>query len=163
MDAPALDARLGDRLRRVRIQTGLSQDELARRLTTDDTPWASTKVGKIERGEQTITGVELLALAAVLTAGSVDALVAEITLEPSASGRRTRRDAWSGRSDATIRAARRLGISPADVDLLALDTFGRTFLAERERRVGSASDDPAEARRQATRTMLQELRGKATK
>jgi transcriptional regulator with XRE-family HTH domain len=73
-----------------------------------------------------------------------------------------RTTAWGERAEATRKAARRLGVTPRDVEAAAVQLWGHALPIERDRRVDPRPDEGARAlqarRAHVTRALLVELR-----
>jgi transcriptional regulator with XRE-family HTH domain len=150
MSERTFDAALGSRLRDLREQHGLTREEVARRLAQYGVATSRPSVGVTENGQRSVKAYELLALPRVFG----------ISLEELLSGLPAPSPVDAGPDEATVKAARRLGADPVEVDAKARQLWGRSLTAERDARVGVASRSRVDQARRGhvTRQLIDELR-----
>ncbi len=173
---------IGAAVRAAREQESVSQDELAQMLTIDaGLSWRQSTVAKVEQGTRSLAAEELWAISlalgvpfdAILPHGSMrnaQRAAREQTGTTAAArrGSKQRFDQWSAIAETTTSAARTLGLPVDKVESFAVDLWGRSYYAERERRLRARRKaDPkfdkirdSEIRRQVSREMVMELRAK---
>lgn len=151
MSERTFDAALGSRLRHLREQQELTQEEVVRRLTQYGVTTSRASVSNTENGQRSASAYELTVFPRVLgvpLGELLDGLPAPDPLE-------------AGPDEATVKAARRLNADPVEVDATARRLWGRTLTAERDVRVGTAARSRADQSRRGhvTRALIEELRG----
>jgi hypothetical protein len=168
-------------------QQGLRREEFASGMTRLGFPWSGNRVTQVTTGRRPLTLLELAGVCSLLrvhlaeligTEGSVDLphgpTVPASALWPALLGEQS----WmadavtatpvpglavSGHYDeATVKAARRLHMTPSQVHSLATMLWQRSVTEERDRRVGPPGDDEdrraLQARRgHVTRDLMREL------
>lgn len=182
MPLSAYDAAIGALVRDAREDAGITQDELATRVSIEaGISWRQTTVYKVEGGRRTMSAAELWAVAQALTGGDMnrvlrpspmkraqaEAQAAAGTRDAAKQKARGQLDRWSERADATTKAARALGTNPHGLETLANQLWQTSFYAERARRLHvrlermpELTTADAELKRQVSRQMLRELRRK---
>jgi transcriptional regulator with XRE-family HTH domain len=169
----------------LRKESRLTQQDLACRMRTVGLNWTPNRVTQIETLRRTVSLLEAVALAWVfgvpvtrLMAGpdaeQIDTpageTVALSVIRNAFSGQRPPESSFAAttvgqRPDAVIfdelrRPAKTLGVTPAVLNEMAEARYGRSFLAEREGRLGDAKGTPASIRSRLghiTRRLLAEL------
>jgi transcriptional regulator with XRE-family HTH domain len=153
------DSVLGGQLRQLRIDAGLSQEELAQAVP--HLGWNGATVAKIESGSRSLKATELLVL-----------LDEGLVAIPSQSGAGVH--SWEVAEayqwiaatrkvfDAERRAAERLGVTPEEVDDFADRLWGHDFRSERTVRLQLRQEDGLASGRGAagrvSRAMVDDLR-----
>jgi transcriptional regulator with XRE-family HTH domain len=181
MPSSPYDPIIGPLIKKARNDAGMSQDELANLMSIDGGfAWQQSTVAKVERGDRTLSAPELWFFCQHFTQGDLGALLPDIalrsarveaqkaagTLDAARKRGRARLDEWSPRADTTRNAARALATDIETIERAAQFEWGRSYLAERERRVNEqrrrARDAgrqvaEAELRRQVSRDMVLDL------
>lgn len=161
------DATIGRQVRLLREAAELSQEQVARELRHFGIRWTKATVGKVERGERTLTAPEVWAVADIVDAAVTDVL-------ESTALEQARIDTYAivqseEMADMTAdeverRAAQQLGRTPAEVSEAARRLWGRGLADERDARATERQSDPTSAaQRQAvrghvTRELVRDLR-----
>lgn len=163
----ALARSIGERIRELREEAGLRQDDIAKAAKIFGLGWARSSVAQLERGTRDLAAYELLLLPHVLAealgwepgwdyAEELAALYRGVKI---ARRRRQAEKADDQPDEAEAKAARRLGdpVGPLQVVVWGRDLWGRRLSAERDRRVAQRADEDTTPRR------LQALRGHVTR
>lgn len=187
-----LDGVIAQRLRALLEEKGLRQQDLAADLGTLGFKWTPNRVAQVVTGRRPLSLLEAAGVCEALGVpladllGSADAVVTlptgfTVTAADIAEAVRSGGGRWEERAavgalfgptrrefeEATAKAARRLGVTPDEVELAAMRLWGRPLGAERDHRIRSDDIDlnAAENRRtlqarrgHATRTLVDELR-----
>lgn len=152
-DSPqqVFDVALGVRLRRLRVEAALTQEEVARRLAGYGVMTSRASMTVTENGQRGAGAYELAALSRIYGMALSELLGGLPTPEP----------VETGPDEATAKAARRLGIQPEAADAAARRLWGRGLSAERDARLGTATRSRADQARRGhvTRHLIEELRG----
>jgi hypothetical protein len=170
-----LDKIIAKRLERILDEElhHLRREDVARGMRGLGFRWTANRVTQVVKGNRSISVLELAGICAVLRRPIAAILGDEGTVElpggtvavedvwkallgvPSWPAREDLSDDPTIQDEATLKAARRLGIKPAQVDVAAMRLWGRPLGEERDRRVG---DQPVQGRRgHVTRALLAEL------
>lgn len=179
-----LDKIIADRLDKLLGKEGLDlrREDVARGMRTLGFRWSANKVTQVVRGNRSLSVLELAGICAVLGRPVAEILGDEGALEGSARGELRPgvavpvTDVWKALmgisgwpateegadrgvvvyDEATVKAARSLGLRPEQVDAAAEHLWGRPLGAERDQRVG---DNPTQGRRgHVTRDLLSQLK-----
>lgn len=194
-DVDELDALMAGRLRAVLDQRGLRREDMARDMTKLGFKWTGNTVSQVITGRRGLSLLELAGVCEVLReplegllgtdgfialpVGPVDLLDITRALRDGDGSWMAKRTATSDQvtevfaeahrmfEEATAKAARRLGVTPGEIETAADDLWGRPFGVEREHRVSHEGlpEDPRDilrtlqARRgHAARALINELR-----
>ena len=186
-DVDELDGVISRNIRELLHQRGMRQSELAALMSAAGLQWTPNRVAQVVTGRRPVTLLELAVLCggvfevplAQLLAGSDeislprgDTLSLDVLRMGLADGEglagqvqasKRLRDAYAEHEEATLKAARRLGVPREELDALARAAWGRSLPSERDRRLLSVkepADSPRtiQARRgHITRSLLDEL------
>lgn len=156
MNAPTIGAVAGENLRRIRVERGLTQDDISVAVRRAGLSWNRTRVAAFERGAHQAPALGVLLLLAAALEISLNDLLAgdgDVAVSPAATWSRADiRQRVDGATaspspvalpDVDIAAealARRLGAPVGDVREAARSLWGRTLTAERDRRVSTLGD-----------------------
>jgi hypothetical protein len=190
-DMDELDAALARRLRAALENQGLRREDIAQLMTGLGFRWTGNTVTQVITDRRALSVLELAGVCEVLKrplgellgrqhvglpSGAVSSVDVVSALTHGRSDWRAHRRGEltpAEQSDyerffppehdeATIKAARRLGVAPFRVLEAAVDLWGHTLASERDRRVIPADDDTPRAlqarRGHATRALIDELR-----
>lgn len=150
MSERTFDAALGSRLRRLREQQDLTQEEVARRLAGFGVTTSRVSVSNTENGQRSASAYELTVFPRVLGIPLTDLLngLPNPEAEPA------------GPDEATVKAARRLEWSSEEADSVARRLWGHSLTDEREVRMYGAPRTLAYRSRRGhvTRQLIDELR-----
>lgn len=166
---------------RLRGDRGWTQADLAAQIRRFGLPWTSNRVTQLETLRRPVSLMEITALAWVFAVPLTRLLEGDehVTVSCDISVPLTTvRAIWSGddsaytperehaedprySADELRRIAKRIGTTTTAVDQAAVDLYGRSFLAERDKRAGNLSGlSKASARTKrghVTRTMIDEI------
>ncbi len=180
-----LDEAMAGRLRELLQERGMRQEDLARGMTELGFRWTGNRVTQVVTARRPMSLLEVAGVCCVLQTGIEHLLlgatgVIELPGAPvdvddvrQALGGgnvwarrratlRDVRDAFADHAEATVKAARRLEVTPAEVDEAARALWGQTLAGERDRRVQPVEGETPRAlqarRGHVTRALLDELR-----
>jgi transcriptional regulator with XRE-family HTH domain len=181
MASSPYDSTISSLIKKAREDAGMSQDELANLVSIDGGfAWQQSTVAKVERGARSLSAAELWFLCQHFAQGDLGKLLPDSAMRPArvaaqkaagtldAARRRgkARFDQWSPQADTTRNAARALATDVETIEAAAQLSWGRSYLAERERQVSherrrareeGRQVSEAELRRKVSREMVAEL------
>ncbi len=180
-----LDEAVARRLRELLQERGLRHEDLARGMTDLGFRWTGNRVTQVVTGRRPMSLLEVAGVCCVLHTAVEDLLLGATGVVDLPGGSvdvddvrqalggghawaarratfRDVRDALADHAEATVKAARRLEVTPAEVDEAARALWGQVLAGERDRRVGSVEGESPRAlqarRGHVTRALLDELR-----
>jgi hypothetical protein len=180
-DVDGLELLIAGRVREAMKAEGVRHEDVAGQMTALGFRWNANRVAQVVTGRGALSLLEIAGLCAALGQGLSDLIdeagEVELPAGTTIAVNKVRKtlltgdpnpwvqdragqiaDAlppWGQHDEATIKAAKRLGVPPADIEVAAAELWGHRFPKERDRR--------AEARAGETKRQLQTRRGHAAR
>lgn len=140
---------LSARLRDLREDAGLRQDDISRKAKGLGLAWGRSSVAALEAGARNLSAFEWLLLPSIYGC-TPDDLLNGASIQGAAT------DAGPDETDRKV--ALRLGVSAKQVQAQAVALWGRSLAAERDARAGVGGDRSSQAARgHVTRALIAEL------